>query len=56
MEALSRGDKNHRNMNTQIGALTIGLIPKLYSATYTCSDPSTETNQYEDWNLKCMLN
>jgi hypothetical protein len=43
MESLSRGDKNHRTLNMQTGALTVGMIPKLYSASCTCSDPSTET-------------
>jgi hypothetical protein len=37
------GVKNHRPMNMQTGALSIGLIPKSYSATCTCFDLATET-------------
>jgi hypothetical protein len=32
-------------MNMQTRALSIGLIPKSYSATCTCFDLATETNQ-----------
>jgi hypothetical protein len=44
---LSGGFKNHRPMNMQTRALSIGLVPKSYFATYTCFDLATEIKSNE---------
>jgi hypothetical protein len=41
-QLLSGGVKNHRLLNMQTRALSIGLISKPYSATCTCFDLATE--------------
>jgi hypothetical protein len=46
-QLLSGGVKNHRLLNMQTRALSIGLIPKPYSATCTCFDLATEMKSNE---------
>jgi hypothetical protein len=41
-QLLSGGVKNHRLLDLQTRVLSIGLVPKPYSATCTCFDLATE--------------